>query len=87
VAAKIIEEAAALLARLATDARPADERTPIVLAGSVLGPGSPVGVAVRAALAAYTPVPVTFAPDGTVGAAWLAALSVDPAAPRPSTEP
>ena len=62
-----------------------------MLAGSVIGPGSPVGAALRAALAEYTPVPVMFAPDGTVGAAWLAALSVDgPDAPRPvgpRTEP
>jgi N-acetylglucosamine kinase-like BadF-type ATPase len=85
VAAAIVRDAAELLARLAMDARPADERTPIVLAGSVIGPGSPVGVALRAALAAYTPVPVEFAPDGTVGAAWLAALELDPDAPRPKT--
>jgi N-acetylglucosamine kinase-like BadF-type ATPase len=87
VAARIVEEAAALLARLAMDARTADERTPIVLAGSVIGPGSPVGVSLREALAAYTPVPVEFAPDGTIGAAWLAALEVaGPGAPRPRTE-
>lgn len=85
VAAAIVHDAADLLARLAMDARPADERTPIVLAGSVIGPGSPVGVALREALAAYTPVPVEFAPDGTVGAAWLAALELDPNAPRPKT--
>ncbi len=86
VAARIVEQAGELLAKLAMDARPADERTPIVLAGSVIGPGSPVGVALRAALARYTPVPVVFAPDGTVGAAWLAALEVaGPAAPRPRT--
>ncbi len=85
VAARIVDEAAELLARLAMDARPAEERTPIVLAGSVIGPGSPVGTALRAALAGYTPVPVLFAPDGAVGAAWLAALSADgPDAPRPS---
>jgi N-acetylglucosamine kinase-like BadF-type ATPase len=83
VAARIVEEAAELLARLAMDARTADERTPIVLAGSVVGPASPVGVALRRALAAYTPVPVEFAADGTIGAAWLAALQVDPGAPRP----
>ncbi|MGH3876279.1 MAG: N-acetylglucosamine kinase [Actinophytocola sp.] len=87
VAARIVEEAAELLARLAMDARTADERSPIVLAGSVVGPDSPVGVALRTTLAGYTPVPVTFAPDGTVGAAWLAALEVDPEAPRPRTEP
>jgi N-acetylglucosamine kinase-like BadF-type ATPase len=87
VAARIVEEAAELLARLAMDARTADERTPIVLAGSVIGPGSPVGVALRKTLAAYTPVPVEFAPDGTIGAAWLAALEVaGPGAPRPRTE-
>ncbi|MGH3759141.1 N-acetylglucosamine kinase [Actinophytocola sp.] len=86
VAAKIVDDAAELLARLAMDARPADERTPIVLAGSVVGPDSPVGVALRRTLAAYTPVPVEFAPDGAVGAAWLAALDVSgPDAPRPRT--
>jgi N-acetylglucosamine kinase-like BadF-type ATPase len=84
VAARIVEEAGELLARLATDARPADERTPIVLAGSVIRPGTPVGRALRTALAEYTPEPVLFAPDGTVGAAWLAALEVaGPEAPRP----
>ncbi|HWM02578.1 MAG TPA: BadF/BadG/BcrA/BcrD ATPase family protein [Actinophytocola sp.] len=85
VAQEIVERAGALLAKLATDARRAEETTPIVLAGSVIGPGSPVGTALRAALAEYTSVPVLFAPEGTVGAAWLAALAVaGPAAPRPS---
>lgn len=83
VAAAIVAAAAKLLAQLAMAARPADERTPIVLAGSVVGPGSPVGTALRATLAEYTPVPVLFAPDGVVGAAWLAALEVRPDAPRP----
>jgi glucosamine kinase len=87
VAARIVEQAAELLARLAMDARTPDERTPIVLTGSVIGPGSPVGTALRATLAEYTPVPVVFAPDGTVGAAWLAALDAGgPDAPRPRTE-
>jgi glucosamine kinase len=87
VAATIVADAAELLAKLAMDARTPDDPTPIVLAGSVIGPDSPVGVALRKALAAYTPVPVEFAPDGTIGAAWLAALeAAGPNAPRPSVQ-
>jgi hypothetical protein len=85
-AARIVGEAADLLAGQALMARSAGERTPVVLAGSVIGPDSPVGTALRALLAERTPADVRFAPDGAVGAAWLAALEVaGPAAPRPRT--
>jgi glucosamine kinase len=85
-AARIVGEAAELLAGQALMARSAGERTPVVLAGSVIGPDSPVGTALRALLAERTPAEVLFAPDGAVGAAWLAALEVaGPAAPRPRT--
>ncbi|HEY0449798.1 N-acetylglucosamine kinase [Actinophytocola sp.] len=86
-AAGIVARAADLLAGLAVAARPAGD-SPIVLAGSVIGPDSPVGVALRAALAELTPAPVLFATDGAAGAAWLAALEVvGPDAPRPRTRP
>jgi glucosamine kinase len=85
-AARIVGEAADLLAAQALMARSAGERTPVVLAGSVIGPDSPVGTALRALLAERTPADVLFAPDGAVGAAWLAALVVaGPGAPRPRT--
>ena len=84
VAADIVTRAAEHLAGHAQTARTADEQTPVVLAGSVIGPQSPVGTALRATLAARTSAPVLFAPDGAVGAAWLAALSVaGPDTPRP----
>lgn len=84
LAADIVTRAAEHLAAHAQTARTPDERTPVVLAGSVIGPDSPVGRALRATLASRTPAPVLFAPDGTLGAAWLAALSVvGPDAPRP----
>ncbi|GAB3461230.1 N-acetylglucosamine kinase [Actinophytocola sediminis] len=84
-AADIVTRAAEHLARHAQTARREDERTPVVLAGSVVGPDSPVGLALRATLAARIAAPVLFAPDCALGAAWLAALSVagqDAARPR-----
>ncbi len=86
-AARIVGEAAELLAEHALVARSAGERTPVVLAGSVIGPDSPVGTALRALLAERTPAEVLFAPDGAAGAVWLAALGVSgPDAPRPRTQ-
>lgn len=83
-AARIVDEAAELLAGHALAARAPAERTPIVLAGSVIGPDSPVGTALRARLAGAAEV--LFASDGALGAAWLAALeAVGPEAPRPTT--
>lgn len=85
-AADIVARAAEHLATHAQTARSADELTPVVLAGSVIGPDSPVGLALRGTLAARTDAPVLFAPDGAAGAAWLAALTVaGPNAPRPRT--
>jgi len=82
MAAAIIEEAAALLAAHAHATRTPGEATPIVLAGSVIGPSSPVGQALREQLAHEAEV--LFAPDGAAGAAWLAALLAwGPSAPRP----
>lgn len=79
----IVTEAAALLAEHAHATRTPGETTPIVLAGSVIGPDSPVGLAVREQLSHEAEV--LFAPDGSIGAAWLAALLAwGPDAPRPS---
>jgi glucosamine kinase len=84
VAASIVKEAAELLAEHAHATRTPGETTPIVLAGSVIGPDSPVGLALRERLTHEAEV--LFAPDGAVGAAWLAALTAwGPDAPRPLT--
>ena len=83
MAVSIVERAAELLAAHAVATRTPGELTPIVLAGSVLGPASPVGLAVRKVLADEGEV--LFAPDCAVGAAWLAALDAFGAnAPRPA---
>jgi N-acetylglucosamine kinase-like BadF-type ATPase len=82
-ATSIVDRAAELLAAHATAVRTTGEHTPIVLAGSVIGPESPVGAAVRKQLTDEGEV--LFAPDGAVGAAWLAALLAwGDDAPRPS---
>ncbi|TDV40775.1 N-acetylglucosamine kinase [Actinophytocola oryzae] len=83
MAAAIIEQAAVLLSAHAQMVRAPGEQTPIVLAGSVIGPTSPVGLALREALS--DEAEVLFAPDGASGAAWLAALLAwGPEAPRPT---
>ncbi|OLF08632.1 N-acetylglucosamine kinase [Actinophytocola xanthii] len=84
LAGEIVARAAEHLAAHALTARDPGEQTPVVLAGSVIGPDSPVGRALRATLSAKISAPILFAPDCAVGAAWLAALSVaGPDAPRP----
>ena len=82
MAAEIITAAAAHLAALAGEVRTPGDTTPIVLVGSVIGPESPVGSALREQLG-----DVLFAPDGAAGAAWLAGLTAwGPAAPRPQVD-
>lgn len=66
----IVTSAADLLVENALATRDPGERTPIVLVGSVLGPGSPVGSLVRERLAAHE---VLSSSDGVLGAARLAA--------------
>jgi N-acetylglucosamine kinase-like BadF-type ATPase len=74
-AARILAEAGERLVAALGDVRAAGDASPIVLAGGVLGPGSPVARLVREALAASWPdAPVSAATDGAAGAAWLAAL-------------
>jgi glucosamine kinase len=78
-AQSIVERAAAaLVATLALIRDPA-ESTPIVLAGSLAGDGSPVGVELRTLLAARFAGAVLPARTGVGGAAWLALAALDPA--------
>ena len=78
-ARSIVERAAAaLLATLGLIRDPA-ESTPIVLAGSLAGDASPVGVELRALLATRFAGAVLPARTGVGGAAWLALAALDPA--------
>ncbi|HEU5471736.1 MAG TPA: BadF/BadG/BcrA/BcrD ATPase family protein [Actinophytocola sp.] len=75
-AARIVAAAAGHLTDQALRARSPGAHTPVVLVGSVVGPGSPVGETVRTRLVEHTGDPVLFATDAAAGAAWLAALKV-----------
>ncbi|WP_243791328.1 N-acetylglucosamine kinase [Saccharopolyspora gloriosae] len=76
----IVDRAAVELADTAVRAR---DSGPIVLAGGLTAEGNPVGTALRAELGARLPgTPLHLAGPGAAGAAWLAALDHDPAAPR-----
>jgi glucosamine kinase len=78
-AQSIVERAAAaLLATLGLIRDPA-ESTPIVLAGSLAGDASPVGVELRTLLAGRFAGAVLPARTGVGGAAWLALAALDPA--------
>jgi N-acetylglucosamine kinase-like BadF-type ATPase len=75
----IVERAAAaLMATLGLIRGPA-ESTPIVLAGSLAGDASPVGIELRTLLAARFAGEVLPARTGVGGAAWLALAALDPA--------
>ena len=74
-AAAIVDAAAAALCELLLSLRP-DGNEPIVLAGSVVAPATPVGRLVRAALGGDSTAeqprrPVLSAASGVVGALWL----------------
>lgn len=71
IAEAIVEQAASQLVDTALAAREPGERTPMVLAGSVLGGASPIGAHVRAGL---PELDVLSSDDGVLGAAWLAAI-------------
>ena len=65
--------------------RRANTSGPVVLIGSVAGPTSPVGAALRTRLES-SGHPVHYAADGALGAAWLAAMDVTgPTAPHPQS--
>lgn len=83
-AKQIVVDAADLLVRQVHAVRTPGERTPVVLAGSVIGPDSPFGTTLREQLTSEVSPSVLFAPNGALGAAWLAAIEVlGPSAPRP----
>ena len=67
----IVTRAAELLAANALATRGPEEKTPVVLVGSVLTGDSPVGALVRERLAGLE---VLTSSDGVLGAAWLAAV-------------
>lgn len=67
----IVARAAELLAANALATRGPEEKTPVVLVGSVLTGDSPVGALVRERLAGLE---VLTSSDGVLGAAWLAAV-------------
>lgn len=72
-AAEIVHRAAALLAETARDARDPADSTPIVLAGSLVAEGNPLGDALRRELATRYTGELHTAGPGAAGAAWLAA--------------
>jgi N-acetylglucosamine kinase-like BadF-type ATPase len=71
VAKEIVARAAEFLVASALASREPGENTPVVLVGSVLGAGSPVGARVRRDLSGLD---VLTSSDGVLGAAWLAAV-------------
>ncbi|WP_412542435.1 BadF/BadG/BcrA/BcrD ATPase family protein [Longispora sp. K20-0274] len=88
VAKNLITEAAGFLLRSTAAVRGPRETGPIALAGSLLTVATPLAHRVRAELGARWPAAeLVSATDGAAGAAWLAALSLDPSAPHPSTPP
>ena len=78
-ARSIVERAAAALLATLGLIRDRAESTPIVLAGSLAGDASPVGVELRTLLAAGFSGDVLPARNGVGGAAWLALAALDPA--------
>ena len=95
----IIEDAASALLGIAMATRDPGEQTPVVLVGSVLGEGSPVGARVRDRLAHGTAgtapaagaasgtsgIEAVTSCDGVSGATWLAAVDAfGEHAPRPA---
>jgi N-acetylglucosamine kinase-like BadF-type ATPase len=82
VATDIVNRTVDVLTQMVADTRTPEERTPVVLIGSVVGPESPVGVLLRERLG---DLPIHFSTEGATGAVWLAAVSVlGSSAPRPS---
>ncbi|QQQ76832.1 ATPase [Saccharothrix sp. 6-C] len=81
---RIVTAAVRTLADLAEAARPADDRSPIVLMGSLVH-AHPLGSRLKRELATRTSAPVTVATEGAAGAAWLAAVKIlGDSAPRPT---
>ena len=82
-ARSIVERAAAALLATVSLIRDEDETTPVVLAGSLAGDGSPVGAVLRGLLQDRFSGAVLPARTGAGGAAWLALAALDPALASP----
>lgn len=82
-AQSIVERAAAALVATLGLIRDPAESTPIVLAGSLAGDRSPVGIVLRSLLTARFAGAVVPARSGVGGAAWLALAALDPALGTP----
>jgi glucosamine kinase len=80
VATAIVNEGADTLAETLGRVRDPGATTPLVLAGSLTRPTSPVGARVRGLVDDRFVGRVLTAGDGAGGAAWLALAAVDPAA-------
>lgn len=80
VAEVIVAEAARLLAQTIGRLRQPDQRTPIVLAGSLAREDSPVGTRLRGLIAERFSGSLLSAHNGVGGAAWLALTMADPEA-------
>lgn len=80
VALAIVAEAAKLLVQTLGRVRQQDERTPIVLAGSLAREDSPVGAKLRTLIAERFSGTLLSAHNGVGGAAWLALAAADPEA-------
>ncbi|QGK71976.1 ATPase [Allosaccharopolyspora coralli] len=77
IAVDIVRRGAQHLVDTARTLRGAEDTTPIVLAGSLVASGNPVGDALRTELANRCPrAPLHVAGPGASGAAWLAARAV-----------
>lgn len=76
----IVAEAARLLVQTVDRVRKPDERTPIVLAGTLAGEDVPVGATLRTLISQRFPGALLSARDGVGGAAWLALVAADPEA-------
>ena len=78
LARSIVDRAATALAATLARIRDPAEATPIVLAGSLAGDSSPVGLVLRSLLADRYQGQVRSARSGVGGAAWLALRVLDP---------
>jgi N-acetylglucosamine kinase-like BadF-type ATPase len=82
LAADIVRRTVDVLVDMVNRTRTPEERTPVVLIGSVVGPDSPIGTLLRERL---SDLEIHFSTEGATGAAWLAAVDVaGPSAPRPA---
>jgi len=73
IAIGIVEQAVELLTKNVLSVRKASDNGPVVLIGSVIAQGAPVGIKLRQRLSTLD---ILESPGGEFGAAWLAAIEV-----------